>query len=160
QMAYLNDKASLESDLIRFDYMDREEMFDVVSYQKGSRVLHMLRKTIGDEAFFKALNLYLTRHAYKTAEIHELRLCVEEVTGRDMNWFFNQWFLNSGHPVIQVESIYMPDRKEVQLIVKQAENAPLFSFPVQVDVYANGSRLRKEILVSKQSQVFYLQADV
>jgi len=45
-----------KKDLVRFYYEDREQMFDGVSYQKGGRILHMLRKYIGDSAFFKGLN--------------------------------------------------------------------------------------------------------
>ena len=74
-------------------------MFDAISYNKGGLILHSLRKTLGDSVFFKGLNLYLNRHAYKTVEIHDLRLALEEVSGTDLNWFFNQWFLSPGHPV-------------------------------------------------------------
>jgi aminopeptidase N len=73
--------------LVRFHYHDKENMFDQVSYQKGGRILHMLRNYVGDEAFFKALNLYLKQNAFKATEAHQLRLAMEEVTGEDMNWF-------------------------------------------------------------------------
>ena len=67
-------------------------MFDAHSYNKGGMVLHMLRDIIGDDAFFAGLNNYLNKMAFKAAEVHDLRLSFEEVTGQDMNWFFNQWF--------------------------------------------------------------------
>lgn len=89
---YIGNKNKENVDVIRFDYADREHMFDEISYQKGGRIIHMLRKTVGDAAFFKALNLYLTRNAYKSAEIHDLRLVFEEVTGTDMNWFLINGF--------------------------------------------------------------------
>ena len=53
----------------------------------------MLRKLIGDEAFFAGLQKYLTDNALSDVEIHELRMAMEDVTGTDLNWFFNQWFL-------------------------------------------------------------------
>ena len=59
---------------------------------------HMLRKYVGDDAFFASLKLYLEDNKFQAVEIHNLRLAFEEVTGEDLNWFFNQWFLNSGHP--------------------------------------------------------------
>ena len=70
-------------------------MFDANGYNyKAVGVLHMLRKYVGDEAFFASLKLYLERNKFKNVEIHHLRLAFEEVTGRDLaNWFFNQWYL-------------------------------------------------------------------
>ena len=61
--AYLADPSAKAKHLIRFDYNDKEDMFDVVSYQKGGRVLNMLRNYLGEDAFFKGLNLYLRANA-------------------------------------------------------------------------------------------------
>jgi aminopeptidase N len=55
-----------KKDLVRFYYNDKEDVFDAVSYNKGGRILHMLRNYIGDSAFFKALNLYLTTNKFKS----------------------------------------------------------------------------------------------
>ena len=78
-----------KKDLVRHYYTDKEAMFDAVSYNKGGRILHMLRNYVGDSAFYKALNLYLNENKYKSAEAHQLRLAFEEITGRDLNWFWN-----------------------------------------------------------------------
>ena len=64
-------------------------MFDGHSYNKGGRILHMLRNYIGDEAFFAGLNLYLKTNQFKAAEFHHLRQAFEEVSGKDLNWFFD-----------------------------------------------------------------------
>lgn len=155
--AYLDNKSKEYEDVVRFDYADRENMFDEISYQKGGRIIHMLRKTVGDEAFFKALNLYLTRNAYKTAEIHDLRMVFEEVTGTDMNWFFNQWFLASGHPVLDIQNTFDPVKKEVSVTISQNQDlskTPLFRIPIAIDMYVNGKVERKEIVLDKQQQSF------
>ena len=67
---------SENKDLVRFYYADKEDMFDAVSYNKGGRILHMLRNYVGDSAFFKALNLYLTTNKFKSAEAHQLTTCI------------------------------------------------------------------------------------
>ena len=154
---YIGNKSKDNVDVIRFDYADREHMFDEISYQKGGRIIHMLRKTVGDAAFFKALNLYLTRNAYKSAEIHDLRLVFEEVTGTDMNWFFNQWFLSSGHPVLDIQNAFDPERKEVSVTIRQNQDlskTPLYRIPLAIDIYFNGKVERKEIVLDKQKQSF------
>ncbi|MFM7911424.1 MAG: M1 family aminopeptidase, partial [Bacteroidota bacterium] len=100
---YLAESRRKQVDLIRYYYEDNEDMFDRHSYAKGARVLHMLRNEIGDKAFFESLRLYLTKHRFKAAEIHDFRIVCEEVTGRDLQVFFNQWFLSKGHPVLSMK---------------------------------------------------------
>ena len=56
---YLDEARSKREPLMRYRYANQEDMFDRHSYNKGGRVLHMLRKHVGDEAFFTALNHYL-----------------------------------------------------------------------------------------------------
>lgn len=156
QAAYLDAKKD-NLDVIRFNYADREQMFDVVTYQKGGRILHMLRKTVGDDAFFKALNLYLKQHSYKTAEIHDLRLAFEEVTGQDLNWFFNQWFLNSGHPVLSFQTSYDPQAKKSTVTISQLQDLsknPLYRIPIAIDIYKGGKTERQNIVLSMQSQSY------
>ena len=87
-------------------------MFDAVSYNKGGRILHMLRNYVGDSAFFKALNLYLTTNKFKSAEAQQLRLAFEEVTGKDLNWFWNQWYYGAGNPSLTSIIIMMTPQKK------------------------------------------------
>jgi aminopeptidase N len=155
-------RSSTEVDLIRFSYGHREEMFDGFSYSKGGQVLHMLRKAVGDEAFFTSLQNYLETNKYKAAEIHHLRLAFEEVTGRDMNWFFNQWFLNKGRPKLKVDQKYNSASGMVELNVEQYQDftkAPLYQLPIDVDVYINGKAQRTRIMVAEQKQTFSLPAN-
>ena len=78
--SYMNEaKNGKNVDLIRFHYDDREDMFDSHSYAKGGQVLHYLRSVVGDEAFFKSLELYLKNNQFKSVEIHNLRLAFEEM---------------------------------------------------------------------------------
>jgi aminopeptidase N len=91
RFGYFAQSNQKQVDLVRFDYAEREDMFDAFSYNKGGQILHMLRKYVGDDAFFASLKIYLEKNKFKTAEAHELRLAFEEVTGEDLNWFFNEW---------------------------------------------------------------------
>lgn len=154
---YFSSDVNKQLDVIRYDYANREQMFDAVTYQKGALIIHMLRKTVGDEAFFSALKLYLTKFAFKTAEIHDLRQAFEETTGQDLNWFFNQWFLASGHPILQIQTIYNTAQKQAVITVQQKQNlneSPLYRLPIAIDIYTKDKVERKEILVSKQSETF------
>ncbi len=143
--------------LIRFNYENREDMFDGFSYNKGGQILHMLRKVVGDDAFFASLKTYLENRKFKTGEIHDLRMAFEEVTGKDMNWFFNQWFLSKGHPVIEVTNSFDATNNFVELTVEQKQNfktTPLYELPLCVDVYENGKATRHNIVITDAKQTF------
>ena len=71
---YLSSPSDSKKNLVRFHYADKEDMFDAVSYQKGGRILHMLRNYVGDDAFFKSLNNYLTTNKFKAGEAGQMRL--------------------------------------------------------------------------------------
>lgn len=137
---------SQNKDLVRFHYSDKEEMFDAVSYNKGGRILHMLRNYVGDSAFFKALNLYLTTNKFKSAEAHQLRLAFEEVTGRDLNWYFNQWYFGSGHPSIEIDYVYDDAAGKVNVVIKQTQKSDkIFKLPVAIDVYNGEKKVRYNV---------------
>jgi aminopeptidase N len=65
-------------------------------YNKGGVVLHMLRDEIGDAAFWKAVNSYLTKHSFGNVESTDLKAAMEEASGRDLTWFFNSGFIWAG----------------------------------------------------------------
>lgn len=141
-----------EKQLVRFNYKDKEDLFDAVSYNKGGAVLHMLRNYVGDAAFFASLKLYLTKNKYKSAEVHQLRLAFEEVTGKDLNWFFTQWYFESGHPAIQVSYDYNTLEKKVAVNIYQTGKE--FTFPLTIDIVENGKVARKKVFVDGKDASF------
>lgn len=143
---------NFDKHLVRFHYKNREDMFDAVSYNKGGAILHMLRNYVGDKAFFTALKLYLTRNKYKSAEAHQLRLIFEEVTGKDLNWFFNQWFFGNGHPTIRISYDYNTLENKVTVNVNQTGDS--FQFPLAIDIVENGKVSRKNVFVNSGDNSF------
>ena len=150
--AYLNGQNS-NKHLVRFNYTDKEDMFDAVSYNKGGAILHMLRNYLGDTAFFEGLKQYLTTYQYKSAEVHQLRLIFEEITGKDLNWFFNQWYYNSGHPIIDVSYDYNTIQGKVTVNLLQL-NSNEFSFPFTIDIFEGGKRKRHRVFVKGKDASF------
>lgn len=144
--------------LVRFFYKDKEDMFDAVSYNKGGRILHMLRNYVGDSAFFKSLNLFLTTNRFKAVEAHQLRLAFEEVTGKDLNWFFNQWYFNSGHPVFDIQYGYEAGSQKATVIVKQTQKGATFRIPVAIDVYNGSVKTRHNVWLKNAVDTFYFSS--
>ena len=142
--------------LARFYYASREDMFDAVSYNKGGRILHMLRNYVGDDAFFKSLNNYLTTNKYKTGEANQLRLAFEETTGKDFNWFWNQWYYGSGHPKLKINYAFDSTKNIADVIVDQTQKSgKLFALPIAIDVYENGKSKRYLVTVENSSDTFH-----
>ncbi|CAM1353984.1 M1 family aminopeptidase [Tenacibaculum insulae] len=139
--------------LVRFNYHDKEDMFDAVSYNKGGAILHMLRNYLGDEAFYAGLNNYLTTHKYSTGEAHQLRLAFEEISGKDLNWFFNQWYFNSGHPKLEISYDFNKLRKTVTVnIIQTQENE--FKFPFAIDIFEGSKATRHTVFVDGKDASF------
>lgn len=146
---------SEKKDLVRFYYADREDVFDAVSYQKGGRILNMLRNYVGDSAFFKSLNNYLTTNKFKSAEAQQLRLAFEEVTGRDLNWFFNQWYYGSGHPSVDINYNYDDAAGKVTVVVKQTQKSgKYFKLPIAIDVYEGAAKTRHNVWLNNPVDSF------
>ncbi|HEY5470652.1 MAG TPA: M1 family metallopeptidase [Bacteroidales bacterium] len=145
-------------DLVRFYYKEHIDMFDLISYQKGGRILNMLRYYVGDSAFFKSLNLFLTTKKFQSAEAQDIRLAFEEVTGQDLNWFWNQWYYGSGNPILDISYNYDRAVKTARVFIKQTQPNKIFRFPIAVDVYQGDEKKRYKVWVDQTSDTLSFPA--
>jgi aminopeptidase N len=153
RQTYLADPGNYTKNLVRFYYADKEEVFDNISYPKGGAILHMLRNYVGDSAFFKSLNKYLTDNKFKSAEAQQLRLAFEDITGQDLNWFWNEWYYGSGHPKLNINYNYT--NGNAQVIVEQTQNTgKIFKLPVAIDVYNGARKIRYNVWIQNQRDTF------
>jgi aminopeptidase N len=143
-----------KKDLVRFYYKDREDVFDLVSYQKGGRILNMLRNYVGDSAFYKSLNLYLRTKKFSSAEAHDLRLAFEDVTGQDLNWFWNQWYYGSGHPKLDINYSYDTGNKTTKVTITQTQDGKIFTLPIGIDIYLGPEKKRYNVWINHQTETF------
>ena len=86
-------------------YMFREpiDMFDRHLYEKAGCVIHTLRNELGDEAFWPAVTIYLNEFAHQSVHTHDFQSVLERSTGRNLDWFFQQWIHCPGFPELQVK---------------------------------------------------------
>jgi len=150
--------------LIHYGYADKEDMFDVHSYNKGGLVLHMLRHYIGDDAFFMSLNKYLNLHKYTAVEVDELRMAFEDVTGKDLNWFFDQWYLDQGHPLLEVRDTYDSESQTVSIVVDQVqdqeEHLAVFILPIDIAIITDHGDIKYyRDTISSRSQEINIKMD-
>ena len=143
--------------LIHFAYANKEDMFDQHSYNKGGLVLHMLRHHLGDEAFFAGLKKYLVDNALSAVEVDELRMAFEDIVGQDLNWFFNQWYLASGHPTLEMDYGWIDSSSTLSVQIEQTQDPTvspaIFEIPTELEVYyRDGTRERIPVVLDQRKQ--------
>ncbi len=156
---YINGSRFKKEPIITYYYDSRHDLFDFIRYNKGGTVLHMLRNYVGDDAFFKSLNKYLKDNQFNSAELSDLRKAFESVTGEDLNWFFNQWWKEKGHPILEITHQYDAKNKTLELTIRQTQSGVdgpyAFRLPTKVDIYVDGKVITKQIDIDDRVKTFY-----
>lgn len=174
-LTYLHEDFSSHRRPIWFDrYRYSEELMDRHAYEKGACVLHMLRQVLGDEAFFRSMARYLRKFAFGVAETNDLKTAIEEVTGKNLHWFFDQWIYGAGYPELEVEYEWQREQQMLRLRVKQVQKADddddiseAFRFPVEIElvmvdpdaVIEADRRQSFHVWVEKAEQEFYFPCE-
>lgn len=137
-------------------YSDPDAMFDSHSYPKGGVVLHTLRRMLGDEAYYKGLNHYLTKFRHQPVVSNDLRDAMTEATGVDCKPFWAQWIDKPGHPVLDYTWSY--DAGKVKLTVKQTQDTkdgtPVYDIQAKVGLFTDSGMNRAPLHLTKTEETF------
>lgn len=129
-------------------------LLNVNSYQKGGWVLHMLNRQLGDTVFWKGIQKYYAAYAGKNADTDDLRKIFEDVSGKDLKLFFDQWLYKSGLPKIDIQWIYNEKNKSLSVTISQKQTTH-FHFPLTIAFYfTDGKELSKTFNITKQTEAF------
>jgi aminopeptidase N len=114
-----------------------------LSYNKGSMVLHMLRKKLGDAAFYQGLQDYLNdpNFAFGYAKTPDLITKMEDASGEDLTEFFNDWIYDEGYPSYTI-TWNQNSGNDVSLTMNQSQSHSSVSFfeaPVPIRFYGTNS---------------------
>ena len=151
---YLRSPRDAAKNLVRFHYDEQEEVFDLVSYQKGGAIMDMLRTYLGDDVFFAGLQKYLKDNAFGNGEAHQMRLAFEAVSGQDLNWFWNQWYFAPGHPVVTIDYAWDAAKKVQSVTLKQTQAGQPFQLPFVIDYYVGGKVQHQAVTMTEATQTF------
>jgi aminopeptidase N len=143
------------------DYVEPIDLFDRHLYEKGGLVLHQLRRLLGDELFFAGIKKYLERHAHGIVETTDLQRALEEVSGRSLERFFDQWVFRPGHPDLRVKIAYEDKLLTVSLKQRQkGDNVAIFELPFEIEVVKkSGERVRHSKTVSEDQDSIVVALD-
>ena len=188
-MMMLWDEKSLGEEQLRFDvhfarerYLDYFGTFHIIrpleyhyfddpnsiynvehTYLKGAAVFHMLRRILGDEDFFRALGYYLRKHEFTNVQSEDLKIAIEESTGRNLEWFFADWVTGGGHPIFEIDYRYRQDKKllvvQVQQVQPIVEGQDLFTLPVRITIDTPSKTKEEEVWVREGSETFFFACE-
>lgn len=140
---------------------DTSSLFDVpfTTYNKGGAVLHTLREQIGNDAFWRGVNIYLNRHKYANVETPDLRKAMEEASANDLGWFFDQWVYGLGYPKIQIRRSYIPSSRTLALTITQTQKHEKFSpaafrIPLDLEIQTARGTTAEKIEITSRAQTF------
>ena len=117
------------------------------NYEKGAWVLHMLRKRLSDDVFFRGLRAYYNAHHEANATTEDLRAALESASGKDLRDFFARWVYGTGHPQYQLQWNSKNAQNTVLLTItlEQRQGGEPFLDPVPIELIVNGKKQRQTI---------------
>jgi len=159
---YLNEaKNNYQRPIVFNQWEFPNQNFDRHTYQKGAVVLNMLRDYLGEEMFRRVLKHFLNTHAYEPVGTHDFIKSIWEVTGQNMDWFFDQWIFGAGHPILEID--YEWKNKQVILKVNQVQdtshNVSIFKMPVDVSITTNLGTETKTIWLKEKENTFHFDVE-
>ena len=131
-------------------------------YPRGSAVLHMLRYLLDDDLYQRAIKHYITKHAFQPVETNDLKVAIEEITGQNLQWFFDQWVYKAGHPIFNVSYRWNESAGNIALTVQQTQKMDsltgVFRMPVDVEITAAAGATTHRIGILKKDSTYTLPA--
>jgi len=139
------------------------EVMDAHSYPKGATVLQMLRFVMGEEPFFRSLQCFLHKHEFQSVDTHDLMKTIKEVTGQNLDWFFEQWVYKAGHPVFNIGYTWDENAKKVKLKVVQTQETtkyiPIHKTPVIIGIVTPDKKIAKKVWIKGKDAEFEFAVD-
>jgi aminopeptidase N len=163
-ITFIASEAYSSHPLVNKYYSLGSELFDATTYQKGAVVINMLRRTVGDEIFWKAINAYLNEFKYKTVETTDLQKVFERVSGQNLNWFFDQWVYKAGFPELKANYVYDKNSRTVQLHLEQTQDfnemkPEVFRLFIDIEIVTSKGTRKETIEMNQRKQTFSFNID-
>jgi len=139
-------------------YNDPGDNFDSHTYPKGACMLHLLRYILGDDTFFRIISTFLHQNEFKPVDTQDFMKTVKEVSGKNMDWFFEQYFFSPGHPVFEVTKYWNESTKKLTITVLQKQDTipgvPVYTIPVNFGFTFPDRKIVKEVWLKNKAETF------
>jgi aminopeptidase N len=122
-------------------------VFRALVYNKGAAVLHMLRRLIGDDAFFSGIKKFYAENRFKKASTDDLRRAMELSSGRDLSRFFERWIYDNGIPHLR----YGTAVEGQELVVRFEQGEEIYDVPVTMAVTYTDGKTSEFIVIANEA---------
>jgi aminopeptidase N len=132
------------------------KLLGAFTYEKGAWVLHMLRGIMGDHALFAAVRDYYSAYRDRNAATGELRVIMERHAGQPLDWFFQQWIFERGHPIFATSWTW--EEGKVAVDVEQKQSGPVFRVPTVIEVRGESGARRENVVIDERTERFEVES--
>jgi len=132
--------------------------FSTAVYDKGSWVLHMLRYILGDSLFFNGMADYGQTYKYSTANTQQFQTSMENYSGQDLDWFFNEWVYSPNFPRYNWSWAETPvgGNSRVHLNISQKQTTPsVYTMPLEFKVSTTSGDTIVTLQNNQRDQTFF-----
>lgn len=158
--SYFHEDQRYRRPIVTQYYTDPLDMFDAHTYPKGGWVLHMLRNYLGEELWWKGLNHYCLENYAQNVTTADFEKSMEEATGKNLDWFFQEWVYKGGYPEFRIHSRWDDSAKVIKLTIQQSQETdsltPLFRVRLPVVVTTSKETVYDTLWVSQKEEAFYI----
>ena len=150
-------------------YDQSGDLFDGYAYQRGAAVLNMLRFVLGDELFWRGIRHYVHKYAWQNVETPQLVVAIEEATGQNLQWFFDEWVYSAGHPHFTIGATYDSGKRKLHLTVSQAQRPDrhrpdlptpdFFTTPIDIAVTTGSGERVHRVMIDGPKKEFTFDVD-
>jgi len=157
QDAYFRETKRYWRPIVEYTYGTAQDSFDSSGYPRPAQGLHMLRTLLGDAAFRAGIKAYLAAHAYTNTDTEVFEHSMEAASGRDLRWFFREWYHTASYPNYVVRDSYDAATKTLTLAIAQKNHAgTIFRMPVTIAAYVGGQPITKLFDINAARQTITL----
>ncbi len=140
---FAEDSSRYRRSIVTKRYDDPLDIFDRHLYDKAGRVVHMIRRVLGDADFFASVQHYLEHHRGDVVETRDLARAIDRACGRNLDWFFDQWLLEgSGHPELRMKTQWHESEHVLEVVIEQiheiTKTTPVFRLPTELRLVEAG----------------------
>ena len=150
---------------LEYHYFNKPDdiYLEPITYIKGSMILNMLRYILGDENFFKAIHYYLEKNQFSNVTSSDFKKAIEESTGKNLGWFFDDWVYGGGYPSFEVSYNYLEGSSVLALDINQVqpivEGQDLFKLPVDIRIDTKEGKKYYKLWVKKPNEEFFIKCN-
>jgi aminopeptidase N len=134
------------------------KLLNANSYQKGGWVLHMLRSELGDSVFWRSIRKYYALYAGGIADTRDLQKVFENVSGKNLKQFFDQWLYTPGQPQLELTWRYNAAEKNLYIEGKQLQKN-VFHFPLLLKINNSSKGGKEKVNVNSATFSFKIKSD-